>query len=135
MKTSAVTIWCGRATWWKPPAACSRPGRWPEAVHSTAGKAYLQTTQEADGHWGQNMWLDGTPYWIGIQMDETALPILLVDLCLREGALAERDLPRFWPMVRRAAAYIVSNGPVSPQDRFGKSSGCCVMEFAVHRRH
>jgi len=35
---------------------------------------YLQVTQEADGHWPQNMWLDGTPYWSGIQMDETALP-------------------------------------------------------------
>ncbi len=41
---------------------------------------YLQVTQEADGHWPQNMWLDGNPYWGGIQMDETAFPILLVDL-------------------------------------------------------
>ena len=48
---------------------------------------YLQVTQEADGHWSQNMWLDGTPYWHGIQMDETALPILLVDLAAREGVL------------------------------------------------
>jgi glucoamylase len=85
--------------------------------------AYLQTTQEADGHWGQNMWLDGTPYWIGIQMDETALPILLVDLARREGALTESDVPRYWPMVRRAAAYIVGNGPVSPQDRWEEDPG------------
>ena len=35
---------------------------------------YLQVTQEADGHWPQNMWLDGTPYWSGVQMDETAFP-------------------------------------------------------------
>ena len=48
---------------------------------------YVRTTQEADGHWPQNMWLDGTPYWGGIQMDETAFPILLVDLAQREGAL------------------------------------------------
>ena len=26
---------------------------------------YLESTQEADGHWAQNMWLDGRPYWIG----------------------------------------------------------------------
>jgi hypothetical protein len=45
------------------------------------------STQEADGHWPQNMWLDGSPYWSGIQMDETAFPILLVDLALREKAL------------------------------------------------
>ncbi len=24
---------------------------------------YLEATQEADGHWAQNMWLDGRPYW------------------------------------------------------------------------
>ena len=41
---------------------------------------YLQATQEGDGHWPQNMWLDGRPYWNGVQMDEAALPILLVDL-------------------------------------------------------
>lgn len=40
---------------------------------------YLLATQEADGHWAQNMWLDGTPYWNGVQIDETAFPILLAD--------------------------------------------------------
>ncbi|MGH7524919.1 MAG: glycoside hydrolase family 15 protein, partial [Gemmatimonadales bacterium] len=85
--------------------------------------SYLQTTQESDGHWGQNMWLDGAPYWNGIQMDETALPIVLVDLARREGALKETDLHRFWPMVRRAVAYIVRNGPVSPQDRWEEDPG------------
>ena len=84
---------------------------------------YLQATQEADGHWGQNMWLDGTPYWHGIQMDETALPILLVDLARREGALPEPAVHRFWPMVRRAAQYIAVNGPVSPQDRWEEDPG------------
>ncbi len=53
---------------------------------------YLQVTQEADGHWPQNMWLDGTPCWGGIQMDETAFPILLVDLARRESALGPGDL-------------------------------------------
>ena len=85
--------------------------------------SYLQTTQESDGHWAQNMWLDGTPYWNGIQMDETALPILLVDLARREKALAADDVARFWPMVRQAAAYLVCNGPVSPQDRWEEDPG------------
>ena len=110
---------------------------WPRDLVETAGGllaagataevrrvlGYLQTTQEADGHWGQNMWLDGTPYWTGVQMDETALPILLVDLARREGALGEAEVPRFWPMVRRAAAYIVCNGPISPQDRWEEDPG------------
>ena len=85
--------------------------------------SYLQATQQPDGHWPQNMWLDGSPYWHGIQMDETALPILLVDLAHREKALAEADVARFWPMVRQAAGYLVRNGPVSPQDRWEEDPG------------
>lgn len=85
--------------------------------------SYLQATQQPDGHWSQNMWLDGSPYWDGIQMDETALPILLVDLAHREKALADGDLAEFWPMVRRAASYLVRNGPVSPQDRWEEDPG------------
>ncbi|MEP7001180.1 MAG: glycoside hydrolase family 15 protein, partial [bacterium] len=29
---------------------------------------YLMSTQEEDGRWAQNLWLDGTPYWSGLQM-------------------------------------------------------------------
>jgi glucoamylase len=84
---------------------------------------YLQSTQEEDGHWPQNMWLDGTAYWGGIQMDETALPIMLVDLGRREKALDEEELMRLWPMVKRAASYIVRNGPVTQQDRWEEDPG------------
>jgi glucoamylase len=84
---------------------------------------YLEVTQERDGHWSQNMWLDGTPYWYGIQMDETALPILLVDLAFREGVLDIRGRDAMWPMVSRAAAFLVRNGPVSPQDRWEEEPG------------
>ena len=84
---------------------------------------YLQVTQESDGHWSQNMWLDGTPYWHGVQMDETALPILLVDLAYREGAIGRSERDAFWPMTRRAAAFLACNGPVSPQDRWEEDPG------------
>ncbi len=84
---------------------------------------YLQSTQEPDGHWPQNMWLDGAPYWRGIQMDETALPIILVDLARREHALDQGEQQRLWPMVKRAASYIVRNGPVTQQDRWEEDPG------------
>jgi glucoamylase len=84
---------------------------------------FLQSTQLPDGHWSQNMWVDGTPYWNGIQLDETALPILLVELALREKALTEADVVKFWPMVQLAAGYVVRNGPVSPQDRWEEDPG------------
>lgn len=94
-------------------------------AHEDASRvlSYLQATQQPDGHWSQNMWLDGSPYWNGIQMDETALPILLVDLARREKALTEAEFVRFWPMVRQAAGYLVRNGPVSPQDRWEEDPG------------
>ena len=84
---------------------------------------YLQVTQESDGHWSQNMWLDGRPYWHGVQMDETALPILLVDLASREGVIDRAERDRLWPMVCRAAAFLARNGPVSPQDRWEEQPG------------
>ena len=92
---------------------------------------YLQVTQEADGHWPQNMWLDGSPYWSGIQMDETAFPILLVDLARREKALETDDLTRLWPMVRKAAGYLVKNGPVTAQDRWEEDPGYSPFTLAV----
>ena len=110
---------------------------WPRDLVETAGGflavgahyparcvlRYLEVTQEPDGHWSQNMWLDGTPYWQGIQMDETALPILLVDLAAREGAIDRSERDAFWPMVRRAVTFLVRHGPVSPQDRWEEDSG------------
>jgi glucoamylase len=77
------------------------------------------------------MWLDGTPYWDGIQMDETALPILLVDLAAREGALDARERDMYWPMVRRAASFLVRHGPVSPQDRWEEEPGYAPFTIAT----
>ena len=94
-------------------------------AHSDARRVlfYLQVTQEADGHWPQNMWLDGNPYWGGIQMDETAFPILLVDLANREKVLKIDDIHRLWPMVKNAASFLVKNGPVTSQDRWEEDPG------------
>jgi glucoamylase len=81
---------------------------------------YLMSTQEADGHWPQNMWLNGKPFWTGVQMDETALPILLAALLHRSGTLDEQTL---WPWIRKAAAFLVCNGPVTQQDRWEEDGG------------
>jgi glucoamylase len=110
---------------------------WPRDLVETAGAFiamgafehvrralwYLRVTQEPDGHWSQNMWLDGTPYWQAIQMDETALPILLVDLAVRNGVLEEGDRLQWWPMIRRAASFLASRGPMSDQDRWEEAPG------------
>src|SRR5437588_10248384 len=78
------------------------------------------STQEEDGHWLQNMWLDGSPYWGGVQMDETALPILVADQLKRVDALSGFDGR---PMIQRAAGYLVRNGPVTQQDRWVGTGG------------
>jgi glucoamylase len=85
------------------------------------GLAYLRSTQDADGHWPQNMWLDGTPYWGGVQMDETALPILALGLALDHATGIEAA--EYWPMVEAAAGFIVRNGPASAQDRWEEDAG------------
>jgi glucoamylase len=118
---------------------------WPRDMVQTAGgllaaKAfddarrvlnYLMITQEEDGHWTQNMWLDGRPYWSGIQMDQTALPIMLVDLVNREVNLTEDEVKHFWPMVRKAASYLVLNGPITDQDRWEENAGYSTFTLAV----
>ncbi|HKJ81513.1 MAG TPA: glycoside hydrolase family 15 protein, partial [Ignavibacteriaceae bacterium] len=92
---------------------------------------FLISTQENDGHWSQNMWLDGSTYWQGIQMDETAFPILLIDLAYRKGALDEKDVIKYWPSVRKAASYLVCNGPVTQQDRWEEDAGYSPFTLAV----
>jgi glucoamylase len=84
---------------------------------------YLEATQEAEGHWAQNLWLDGRPYWGGVQMDETAFPILLLDLLRREAPQELGKLERWWPMARKAASFILRNGPVTQQDRWEEDAG------------
>jgi len=92
---------------------------------------YLMVTQEEDGHWPQNMWLDGEPYWRGIQMDQTALPVLLVDLVNRETKLSESELKHFWPMMKKAVSYIIVNGPGTEQDRWEENGGYSTYTLAV----
>jgi glucoamylase len=118
---------------------------WPRDMVQTAGgllaaKAfkdarrvlnYLMVTQEDDGHWPQNMWLDGSPYWNGIQMDQTSLPIMLVDLVNREVGLPEEELKHFWPMIRKAASYLVTHGPITHQDRWEENAGYSTFTLAV----
>jgi glucoamylase len=92
---------------------------------------YLSAVQEADGHWPQNMWLDGSPYWEAIQLDESAFPILLFDLARRNGALRDGDVRHAWPMIKRAASFVVRNGPVTQQDRWEEDPGYSPFTLAV----
>jgi glucoamylase len=56
-------------------------------------------------------------------MDETAFPILLLDLLRREAPHSLGKLERWWPMVRKACSFILRNGPVTQQDRWEEDGG------------
>jgi glucoamylase len=59
---------------------------------------FLQRTQKTDGSWAQNMWLDGRPYWNGVQLDEVTFPVILA-WRLKKMAALKQD---FYPMVKKA---------------------------------
>ena len=81
---------------------------------------YLACSQHDDGGFAQNFWVDGDPYWSGIQLDEVAFPIMLAWRLHLAGALADFDP---YPMVRRAARYLIGHGPATPQERWEENSG------------
>jgi glucoamylase len=81
---------------------------------------YLIATQKQDGSWYQNQWLGGTPYWQGLQLDETAFPVLLATSMAERKAL---DGIAVTDMVHRALCFIAATGPSSPQDRWEENAG------------
>ncbi len=89
---------------------------------------YLKCTQEQDGNWTQNMWLDGMPKWTGTQMDGTAFCIILAD-ALRRGNQLEDANP--WPMIQKSAGFLARNGPVTQQDRWEEDPGYSPYTMAV----
>ena len=88
--------------------------------------SHLIAVQRHDGHWPQNYFPSGEPYWGGVQLDEAALPVLLA---AKLAELGEAQLPGTAEMVRRAVGFIVRTGPGSPQDRWEENPG--VSPFSV----
>ena len=81
---------------------------------------YLAVCQQEDGGFPQNFWVNGNPYWRGIQLDEVAFPILLALRLSQQNALQEFDP---YPMVLKAASYLLRHGPVTQQERWEEASG------------
>ena len=81
---------------------------------------YLIATQREDGHWEQNQWLGGRPYWQGKQLDQTACPVLLAALLAERDALGGTEVA---DMIASALGYLLRTGPVSEQDRWEESPG------------
>lgn len=91
--------------------------------------AYLVGTQAEDGSWAQNYYPDGTGYWSGSQLDEVALPILLMAKLRAVGHL--NASMQIETMVHKAIGYIVRNGPMTDQDRWEENAGASPFTLAV----
>ncbi len=76
----------------------------------------FNTQQQSDGHFPQNSYVNGTPYWSGIQADEQAFPIILA------YQLGQTDSATF-THVKNAANYIISHGPSTGQERWEENGG------------
>jgi glucoamylase len=81
---------------------------------------YLAASQRPDGCFPQNFWIDGTPYWTGVQLDEVAFPIILAWRLWKADALRDFDP---YPMVQAAAAFLIRQGPMTQQERWEEASG------------
>ncbi len=81
---------------------------------------YLAVTQNPDGGFAQNFWVNGEPYWTGIQLDEVAFPIMLAWRLWKQNALG--IFPVF-PFVERAAGFLVRYAPVTQQERWEEIAG------------
>ncbi len=89
---------------------------------------YLACTQLPNGSFAQNFWIDGTPYWTGIQLDEVAFPIVLAWRLLKLNALGEFDV---LPFVERAASFLVRFAPVTEQERWEENAGYSPSTLAI----
>ncbi len=102
---------------------------------------YLACSQKPDGGFAQNFWVDGRPYWTGIQLDEVAFPVILAWRLWKAGGLGNFDI---FPFVSRAAGFLVRYAPVTQQERWEENAGyspstlaavigalCCASEIAA----
>jgi glucoamylase len=81
---------------------------------------YLACSQQGDGGFPQNFWIDGEPYWHGIQLDEVAFPVMFAWRLHRAGVCGDFDP---YPLVRAAASYMIRHGPATEQERWEENHG------------
>jgi glucoamylase len=81
-----------------------------------AVKWAFNTQQESDGHFPQNSYVNGTPYWPGIQMDEQAFPLILA---WKLGITDSGDFTH----IKNAANYIINHGPSTGEERWEENGG------------
>src|SRR5262249_38820089 len=87
------------------------------AAAERALRYLFETQQKPDGSFPQNSWLDGTPYWTSLQMDEVSYPNILA------WQLGKTDKATFEKHIKPAAEFVVAHGPMTPQERWEEETG------------
>lgn len=100
-----------------------------DTLHPLHALIYLAASQQEDGGFPQNFWIDGEPFWKGIQLDEVSFPILLAWRLHKANALKDFDP---YKMVLRAAGYLINKGPATQQERWEEASGYSPSTLAVN---
>ena len=77
---------------------------------------YLWRVQKADGSWWQNTRVNGEKFWTSLQLDETALPVVL-------AWWLGRTAPTTGRTSSAAADFIIAKGPKTEQERWENQSG------------
>ena len=81
---------------------------------------YLACTQQPNGGFAQNFWVDGRPYWSGVQLDEVAFPLILAWRLWKADSLGGMEI---FPFVERAAGFLVRHAPITYQERWEENAG------------
>ncbi len=81
---------------------------------------FLATSQLDDGSFPQNFWINGEPYWSGLQLDEVSTPIILAHKLWKD-----KELKNFDPyhLITGAASFLIKKGPSTKQERWEEAAG------------
>jgi glucoamylase len=97
----------------------------------------VQVGPNTPGNTGVGGWflqkseVDGTPEWVGVQLDQTAMPIMLGWKLWKQGWLSDDELKTFYgKMIKPAADFLVDGGKVG----LGWNSATIVPPFTQQER-
>lgn len=75
--------------------------------------AGTQGNTGATGWFLQKTWVDGTIEWVGVQLDQTAMPIMLTWKLWKAGLVSDAEIRRTYAgMIKPAADFLVDGGTV-----------------------